>query len=154
MQLYDYLSADGVSFDISGDNKREILEQLSEVLLKKVPIQNARTLVDQLVDREDLSTTGIGFEVAVPHCKSPEINTLQVVIGRSQNGLDFGSLDGKPVKIFFLLIAPEQSSSEHLKALAKIARLSKNDTIRKGLLDCKTALEIVEYIRDHEDSCA
>ncbi len=65
MQLYDYLSTEGVGFDISGESKREILEQLTDVLVKKVPIKNARGIVDQLEDRERLSTTGIGFEVAV-----------------------------------------------------------------------------------------
>ena len=150
MRLYDYLSTAGISLEIAGDSKEEILRQLTAVLARKIPLKETETIVEQLVEREDLSTTGIGFGVAVPHCKSTEVDTLQVVIGYSKEGLDFGALDGNPVKIFFLLIAPEGSSAEHLKALAKIARLVKDEEIRESLLNCASAQEIVDYIRDHE----
>jgi len=150
MRLYDCLSASGVSLEITGKTKAEVLAQLTEVLTKKVTIANPETVLHLLEEREKLSTTGIGFGVAVPHCKSSEVDQLQIIIGRCEEGMDFQALDSQPVYLFFLLIAPETSTAEHLKALAKIARLSKNDTMRKDIMACTSPQAILDYIESNE----
>lgn len=150
MRIYDYISLEGISFDVDGESKKEILVQLSNILAKKVTIDDLNQIIGQLEDREALSTTAIGLGVAVPHCKSAQVDELQIIIGRSPGGVDFQAIDGEPVYLFFLLIAPEESTAEHLKALAKIARLTKNNDLRSELIDCKTPQEIIDFILEKE----
>ena len=150
MKLIDYINEKGISLDITGKDKFEIITNLVAVLSNSIDIISKENIISLLEEREKLSTTGIGNEIAVPHCKSPEVNQLTIVIGRSDSGIDFQSLDGKPVKLFFLLVAPEHSSSEHLKALAKIARLAKKQSIINELLDIKTSKEILTFIEEKE----
>lgn len=149
MNLSDYLNEAGIELHIAGDNKREVLANLVKTLTKVVPVDQS-TVVNLLEEREKLSTTGIGCEVAIPHCKTAEVDDLQIVIAISREGIDFKALDGRTVRLFFLLIAPERSNSEHLKALAKIARLAKDRATREALLQMETPQEIVRFIADEE----
>ncbi len=149
MNLPDYLDETGVVLDISGSNKEEILAGLVESLAKLVAVDK-NAVVELLKEREKLSTTGIGCEVAIPHCRTAEVEELKIVIARSKEGIDFKALDGKPVRLFFLLIAPEKSNSEHLKALAKIAKLAKDREIRERLLSIDTPKGVVQFLIDRE----
>lgn len=149
MNLSDYFNETGIVLDIPGDSKDQILTNLVELLAKSVPVDK-KVVVALLQEREKLSTTGIGFGVAIPHCKTAEVKELQIVIARSQKNIDFNALDGKSVRLFFLLIAPEKSSSEHLKALAKIARLAKDREIREKLLQADTPEEVVQFLIEKE----
>ncbi len=151
MNLSDYLNESGIVPDIAGESKEAILTNLVEALAQFIPI-NKNNIVRLLEEREQLSTTGIGFEVAIPHCKTAEVSELQIVVARSKTGVEFEALDGKPVKLFFLLIAPEKSGSEHLKALAKIARLAKDQDIRKTLFKLDTPKKIFDYIVEMEST--
>lgn len=149
MNLSDYLNGSRIVLNLQGDNKKHVLEKLVEILGNQVSI-NQQSIVDLLEVREKLSTTGIGFGIAIPHCKSPEVNELQVVVGRFEQGVDFNALDGKPVKLLFLLVAPEQSSSEHLKVLAKIARIAKDEEIRQQILQITDSNAVFDYIKTVE----
>ncbi|MDH5561009.1 MAG: PTS sugar transporter subunit IIA [Deltaproteobacteria bacterium] len=151
MHLSDYIKEDSIALKLESSNKQETLRELCEILQKTAVIKNTEKIVALLEERERLSTTGIGFGVAVPHCKSVDVDDLKIVVGRSEQGVDFQSLDGKPVNLIFLLIAPEQSSSLHLKALAKIARFAKDSEIRQSLLEYKTAAEICQFIRNKDE---
>ena len=151
MKLSEYLHIDGIVLDLPGGDKKEILVSLVDSLTRFISIGDKDKIVGLLEEREALSTTGIGFEVAIPHCKTPEVSGLKIVIARSNSGIDFDALDGKPVRLFFLLVAPEQSSTEHLKALAKIARLAKDETIRQKLLTIESPEAIIAFIAEQED---
>jgi nitrogen PTS system EIIA component len=149
MNLSDYLNGSRIVLNLQGENKKHVLEKLVEILGNQVSI-NQQNIVDLLEVREKLSTTGIGFGIAIPHCKSSEVGELQVVVGRFEQGVDFNALDGKPVKLLFLLVAPEQSSSEHLKVLAKIARIAKDEDIRQQILQITDSNAVFDYIKEIE----
>ncbi|MCP4754347.1 MAG: PTS sugar transporter subunit IIA [Proteobacteria bacterium] len=150
MNLSDYLVESGISMDLTGKDKDEILTNLVGILGKTATINDTSAIVKMLVEREKLKTTGIGSGIAIPHCKSPEVNKVHIVIGLSKNGIDFEALDEKPANFFFLLVAPEDAGSEHLKASAKIVRLIRDTTVREDLLKLKTSKEVIDYIKAKE----
>ena len=104
-----------------------------------------------LLEREKLGSTGIGDGIAIPHGKLAGLDEMVVAFGRSREGIDFEAMDGKPVHLFFLLMAPENSAGQHLKALAKISRMLKDAGFRKNLLEAKTHDDLVRIIAEKDD---
>jgi PTS system nitrogen regulatory IIA component len=104
-----------------------------------------------LIERERLGSTGIGDGIAIPHGKSPDLDHLLISFGRSRQGVDFDSLDGKPAHLFFLVLAPENSAGVHLKALARISRLLKSHNIRSELMNAADAAEIFEIFSKQDE---
>lgn len=151
VKLSDYIRESGISLNLSGDSKSEVLTNLVQLLAKTVSINNCDAIVKALEERENLKTTGIGSGVALPHCKSTEVEKIHIVIGLSKQGIDFQALDDEPANFFFLLVAPEASGSEHLKASAKIVRLVRDSEVRREMLELNTSEEIIEYIKKKED---
>jgi len=151
MKLSNYLSEAGISLDIQGQSKSDILSSLVGILEQMVSLKNSAEIVKKLEERENLKTTGIGSGIAIPHCKSTDVDKVYVVIGFSKEGKEFQSLDEKPAHFFFLLVAPEKSGSEHLKASAKIVRLIRDEEVRKDLLELGSPQEVIEYIKLKED---
>ena len=152
MKLSDYINETGISLNITGSSKPEILTNLVQLLAKTASINNCDAIVKTLEERENLKTTGIGSGIALPHCKSTEVDKIHIVIGLSKNGIDFQALDNEPANFFFLLVAPEASGSEHLKASAKIVRLVRDAEVRQELLSLKSSEEVIKYIRTKEDA--
>lgn len=152
MNITDFLSESSINLDIKGTSKSEILINLVQVLSQSIDLESPEEIISLLEERENLSTTGIGFQIAVPHCKSSQVDNLKIVIARSEDGVDFQSLDAKDVKLFFLLVAPLESSSQHLKALAKIARFAKDTSIRNELLSLQSPQEIFSFIQEKEEA--
>jgi PTS system nitrogen regulatory IIA component len=103
------------------------------------------------MDREGLGSTGIGEGVAIPHGKIPGIDRLVAVFGRSPAGVQFASLDGKPARLFFLILAPENSAGMHLKALARISRLLKDPRFRERLLAAEGAEGLSQVLREADE---
>ena len=104
-----------------------------------------------LLERERISTTAIGEGVAIPHGKLPGVERVLGVFARSLQGVDFSSLDGGPTHLFFVLIAPESAAADHLKALARISRLLKDETFRRRLLTGQTGEELYRIIAEEDD---
>lgn len=152
MQLSDYIQEAGISLELKGSSKVEILNSLVQLLGKNTSLSDEENLIDRLVEREKLGTTGIGFGVAIPHCKTSEVDKLHIMIGKSTQEIDYAALDGKPVKLFFLLVAPENSSAQHLHALAKIARLAKDSATRMEIMETSTKEDLLELIKAKEKS--
>lgn len=154
MKLSDYLDESGILLDITGDSKSEILSKLVAIMADMGAIGNSSEIMKTLEEREKLKTTGIGSGIAIPHCKSSEIERVHVVLGISRTGVDFESLDQQPANFFFLLVAPENAGSEHLKVSAKIVRLVRDDTVRAELLKMTSAKDVLEFIKLKEDESA
>jgi PTS system nitrogen regulatory IIA component len=145
MHILDVLDRAAVIPDLKGRDKLEVLEELSAAIapgLKVVPEKVARVLTE----REKLGSTGIGDAIAIPHGKLRGIDRLTVGFGCSRRGIDFEAMDGKPTKLFFVLIAPESSVGEHLKMLARISRLLKDAEVRGRLQEAQTREEILSII--------
>ena len=146
MRLSDILDENDVLLDLEARDKRGALEELAEVIVKREPSLDKGSLVKVLLERERLGSTGIGDGVAIPHGKFHGITRPIISFGRSRKGLDFESMDGAPVYLFFLLVTPENSASIHLKALARIAKILKNSSFRKALMQAKSKEEIYRSI--------
>jgi PTS system nitrogen regulatory IIA component len=152
MKITDILAEDMVVSALRGRTKGEVIDELARVVAEhhQREIQHAR-LVQALEDRERLNSTALGEGVAIPHGKLPGLKRVVAAFGRSPGGVDFSSLDGKPTHLFFLLVAPEDSAGAHLKALARISRLLKDETFRARLMRASTAADVFRTIREEDD---
>jgi PTS system nitrogen regulatory IIA component len=152
MRIQDIVSPGAIVDDLRAETKEGVLRELSEVIAKVVPKLSADSLTSILMERESLGSTGIGDGVAIPHGKVNGIESLVAAFGRSRNGVQFHSLDGKPAHLFFLIMAPEYSAGMHLKALARISRLLKDEKFRRSLLDAADADELRRILREEDAS--
>lgn len=146
MKFPEILEPHNIIPDLKATDKIGVLEELAEVISTHDPDIDKGALVKVLVERERLGSTGIGDGVAIPHGKMRGVKHPIVSFGRSKQGLDFESMDGQPVHLFFLLIAPENSSGIHLQVLAKIAKILKNRDFRRKLMEPGTREELYQTI--------
>ena len=151
MKISDILKKEHVIKELNSCDKKNVFDELSSFLEDEGEITSKENLLTALIEREKLGSTGIGENVAIPHAKISEIDKIITVFGRSKNGVEFESLDQKPVNFIFLVIAPENSTSQHLKALARISRLFKNASLRESVLRTNEADQIYSILVD-EDS--
>lgn len=151
MKILEILDEEMILSDLKAGGKKEAIEEMAKVAVRHDERLNLDMLLDVLLEREKLGSTGIGDGVAIPHGKVPGIDEVIAVFARSTEGIDFESMDDKKAHLFFLLIAPENSSGAHLKALAKISRLMKEPTFRMGLMEAKSREEILRAFSE-EDS--
>ncbi len=150
MKLSQMLSIENIIPDLKAKDKRSVLEELAGVLSQNEPGLDKETLVKGLLEREKLGTTGIGDGVAIPHGKFNGIKYPIISIGRSKKGLDFDAMDGRPVYLFFMLVAPENEANLHLKALARIARIARDEAIRRTLMESTTKESMYNAIIQHD----
>lgn len=148
MRIMDYMCRGAVAVDLKGKDKKDVINELSDLLLKAKKISDKEKVVKILLEREELGSTGIGQGIAIPHGKTGQVNEVVVAFGSSKQGIDFEALDGEPVYIVFLLLAPTESSGVHLKALAKISRLLKDKYFRQALRDAKNTDEVIKVIKE------
>ncbi len=134
MKIVDFLTASDIMPDLQANTREGILREMVEHLKDAGNITDTNKLVEILLDREMLGSTGIGHGVAIPHGRLEGLKEILLVFGRSVDGIDFEAHDGHPVNLFFLLVAPEDSAGLHLKALARISRIVKNPECRGALL--------------------
>lgn len=151
MKIVDLLNPAAIAEDLKAVGKKEVLAELTEALLKAERGLNQNGVVNVLLERERLGSTGIGEGVAIPHGKLKDIDNLLLAFGRSSAGVDFDSMDGKPAHLFFLLIAPEESVGVHLKMLARISKLLKNPIVRNRLLEASRSEDIYNIIAEEEE---
>jgi len=151
MKILDILDKRLILPQLTSKTKEGVLRELVHVLSQVEKQVNEDRTVEILLERESLGSTGIGEGVAIPHGKSKEVKKILASFGRSLPGLDFQSLDGKPAHLFFLLIAPENSAGMHLKALAQISRLMKDQAFRKRLMEAKSADEIYSIFSEGDE---
>ena len=146
MKLPEIIEENNIIPELRAKDKKGVLEELAEAISRHEPSIDKGALVKVLVERERLGSTGIGDGVAIPHGKMNGVSRPIISFGRSKQGLDFDSMDGQPAHLFFLLIAPEASSSVHLQVLAKIAKILKNRDFRKKLMEPGTKKELYQRI--------
>jgi len=152
MKILDILSSeDSIAPDVRGSNKDEVLRELAVHLARQHSEVDAERLVQVLWERERLGSTAIGDGIAIPHGKLGTLKGVLGAFGRHPKGVDFDSLDGKPTHLFFLLVAPEDSVGQHLKALARVSRLLKDAAFRQRLLVAADRAEIYRLIREEDE---
>jgi len=151
MKITEFLDIKGIKIGLQSTEKEDVLKELVDVLSEVRDIGDKKGIVRALVERENLGSTGIGQGIAIPHGKTDRVEQLVAVLGISQQGVNFESLDGELVYIFFLLVAPKETAGPHLKALAQISRLLRDSYFCELLRRCKTSEEVYDLIRREED---
>ena len=151
MKITEMLKKEHVLEELKAASKREVLAELAGVLAKGGLRVDAEAMLHVLLERERLGSTGIGDGIAIPHGKLAGLEEIAVAFGRSRKGIDFEAMDGKPVHLFFLLLAPENSAGQHLKALAKISRMLRDADFRKTLIDARSHEALVRVIAEKDD---
>jgi PTS system nitrogen regulatory IIA component len=146
MKIMDILVRDAVILDVESDAKEALLAEMARALAKSVPSLDPDRLLQVLLEREALQSTGIGEGVAIPHGKMPGLGQLVASFARSRRGLDFDSIDGQPTQLFFLLVVPEHSGGAHLKALARISRFFRDESFRQKLVEAESLDEVFSAI--------
>jgi len=151
MKITEILGHDAVVEELRSDTKEGVLEELASIIVRVSGSPLKEQLVRALAEREELGSTGIGDGVAIPHGKLKDVKVMMAAFGRSSRGVDFQAIDGKPVHIFFMLVAPEEMAGPHLKALARISRLLKGPSRRKAFLEAKSREDIYRLISEGDE---
>ncbi len=150
MNLLDILSPESIIVDLRGESKEEIIAELVNSLPVGDSITDRDQVLQAVLDREKIMSTGIGDGIAIPHGKSAAVTELVAAMGTQRRGVDFDALDGEPAFVFFLLVSPANVSGPHIKALARISRLLKNDEFKKKLVEANSAEAIIATIEAAE----
>jgi PTS system nitrogen regulatory IIA component len=150
MKILDVLKKEAILADLKAKDKKGILEELVTPVARIANLDRD-DLIRVLLERERLGSTGIGGGIGIPHGKMKGLDNLVVGFGLSKKGIDFESIDGRLSYIFFLLITPEDSTGLHLKALARISRILKNDLFKESLLKASNRDEIYKIIKEEDE---
>jgi len=150
MKITDILVREASILDLKSQSKDDLLVEMADALCKVETTLELASLVRILREREALQSTGIGEGVAIPHGKVQGLDRLVATFARSKGGVDFDSIDGQPTQLLFLLIVPEQSGGQHLKALARISRFFRDVSFREKLLAAADLDEIFRAIEEED----
>lgn len=150
MTIEEVLEEPCVIAHVQGVTKKDVLVELVYALKKTNLIKNEQEVVRVILEREKLGSTGIGDGVAIPHGKLKGLENIICVFGRSLQGVEFDAVDQKPVHIFFLLLAPENSASLHLKMLSRISKLLRDPSFRKRLMELGDSHDIYRSIVEED----
>ncbi|MCA1959768.1 MAG: PTS sugar transporter subunit IIA [Desulfomonile sp.] len=150
MRILDFLSIDTIIASLRSQSKEEVLAELVEPIARANSRLDRRVLLQTLIDRENLGSTGIGGGIAIPHGMYDHLDRLMASFGKSDDGVDFHSMDNKPAHLFFLLVAPKNNAGEHLKALARISRLFKDPILKRDLQQARTADDIYRLLEESD----
>jgi nitrogen PTS system EIIA component len=151
VKISDILEMKSVIPELKGREKAAALEEMASWLAHCHSELDERKVLEVLRERERISTTAIGEGVAIPHGKLAGVDRILAVFARSREGVDFASLDGEPTHLFFALIAPENAAADHLKALARISRLLKDEGFRTRLIQAKSQQDLYNLIAEEDD---
>lgn len=153
MKFSSFILVDAIRADLKAEDKRSVVEELvgAIVTAEGVKAEEQESIVQAVMKREELGSTGIGRGVAVPHTKHGSVNRLIGTVGISRDGVDFNSLDGEKVQIFFLLVSPPDRPGDHLRALENISRQLRDDTFCRFLKQAKS-VEDIKQLLDEADS--
>lgn len=151
MKILDFLREEWVIPNLHGGDKVSVLRELSSVLVQLPPLTSPEKLVQVLLDREKLESTGIGEGIAIPHGRLKGLKTFLVSFGRSIQGVDFDSIDHKPTHLFFLVMAPENSAVANLKLLGRMVTLLKDSSFKKRLIQAESQKELFQHIAEEDE---
>jgi len=147
VRLREFFAEDAINLQLESTSKDDVLKEL--VGLLQLDDKSEQTLVKMLKRRETLGSTGIGQNIAIPHCRALAVNRLRVAFGRKLDGIDFNAIDGKPVHYFFLIVAPPlEVSNQYLPVLGKIAQFAKEPDVPGKLSVVATPKEFLKLLED------
>ena len=146
MALIDLVVPEIIKIPLKSRDKPDVLRELVTVLKDAGKIQDFDAVLEAVREREDKQSTGLEEGIAVPHGKTSAVSSLQLAIGIAPQGIDFNSLDGKPTKLFFLLVGSPDQSGPHVQALADVARLARSKAFCRALIGAENVQQVVELM--------
>lgn len=154
MKFADFISIEAIRAELAADDKESVISELVQSLVDAGEVSPAEKddIVAAIMKREELGSTGIGRGVAVPHTKHTSVQKLVGTVGVSADGVDFNSLDGERVQLFFLLVSPPERPGDHLRALENISRQLRDDTFCRFLKQSKTADDIHQLLEEADNN--
>lgn len=154
MKFADFVVREAIRGDLTADDKEGVIREMVRALLDagKIEKNEVEGIVKAILKREELGSTGIGRGVAVPHTKHPSVDQLIGSVAISHDGVDFDSLDGEKVYLFFLLVSPPDRPGDHLRALENISRQLRDDTFCRFLKQAKTADDIWQLLEEADNN--
>ena len=150
MRLIEFIDRASIDVDLRSTSKPEVLAELAGLLARALPEADPEEIARTLVDRERLATTGVGDGIAIPHGKLQGIHRIVAALGIARTGIPFDAVDGKPVRMLLALLAPPESTGDHLKALARVSQLLKEPAFRERLFDSHSAEEAWRIIGEED----
>ncbi|RLS76410.1 MAG: PTS sugar transporter subunit IIA [Planctomycetota bacterium] len=150
MKFSDFVAPDAIRSHVEAGTKEGVIREMAQALVDagRIAAADMDGIVKAIMKREDLGSTGIGRGVAVPHTKHPSVNRLVGTVAVSPRGIDFESLDGEPVQLFFLLVSPPDRPGDHLRALENISRQLRDDSFCRLLKAAKGPVEIQQLLEE------
>jgi PTS system fructose-specific IIA component/PTS system nitrogen regulatory IIA component len=154
MKFADFVSREAIRGDLAAGDKEGVIREMAQALLDagKIAAGEFESIVKAILKREELGSTGIGRGVAVPHTKHPSVERLTGAVAVSAAGVDFNSLDGERVHLFFLLISPPDRPGDHLRALESVSRQLRDDTFCKFLKQARSAQDVLQLLDEADNN--
>ncbi len=146
MKLSKFSSEDLITFDLKSSKKDDVIRELVELAAKSPLVKDKHELFKDVVERENLVTTGVGYGVAFPHAKTRAARGIVIAFGRSDDGVDFDAMDKKAVHLFFLIAAPEDAIGAHLNVMARLSFIMKSVENREKLMNVNSPGELLQII--------
>lgn len=146
MKISELIDLPLIQLDLKAKTKSQVITELSNILKAENRISDLKLFMEDVYERESLGSTGIGFKIAIPHTKSKYVTKPSLVFGRTDDGIEFESLDNEPAKLFFLIAMPESGSNSHLQVLALLSRNLIHEEFRDQLLEAKTSQEVLDIL--------
>lgn len=149
MNLTEVLDERAISLSVDATDMRGVIEALVDMLVPTGVITDREAVITDILKREDVMSTGIGGGIAIPHAQSKGAARLAVALGRARHDVDFNSLDGRPVGLFFLVVGPEERGG-YIRVLARISRLLYSGDLQRRLGQARNNAEALELVRQEE----
>jgi fructose-specific phosphotransferase system IIA component len=150
MKLVSLLSENLIKVPLKTSQKVEVIKELLALLTEYQTVENAEEVLEAILEREEILSTGLGNGVAIPHCKSGSVENFSVALGIHPRGVDFQSLDQQPAYIIFLLVGPENKPGLHIRLLSRISRIISREDVRQQILRAESSQEVY-YILEKEE---
>ncbi|MFQ5452829.1 MAG: PTS sugar transporter subunit IIA [Candidatus Zixiibacteriota bacterium] len=150
MKLSKFCDENLIMFNMKATNKNEVIEELVDLVATSNMVKEREQLLKDVIERENLVTTGVGYGVAFPHAKTRSVKGIVIAFGRNSQGIDFEAMDHKPVYLFFLIAAPEDAIGAHLNVMARLSYLMKSESNREKLLNASSQGDVLALMDNVE----
>src|SRR5271170_6489572 len=149
-KITSLLSTDAIRLELQSREKVPALREVAELLVQNKCVGNFEAFFNEILQRERVSNTALGHDVAIPHARTDQCSDILIAIGRSREGIDFEAKDGSPVRLIFLIGTPKQMVTDYLRVVGTLARLLRQDDLRRSLLDAPDAATFIKIIESAE----
>lgn len=149
-RISELLIDDLINLKLSAKDKEGALEEMADMVHRARKVSDRDAFLSSLMKRENLESTGIGKGLAIPHARTDTVDGVVMAFARSEEGVDFESLDKKPAHLIFLIASPEREKSAYIKVLARISRLLRKNEFRQQLMKAATPKDVVQLIAKNE----